>query len=285
MSGSAGGGPAAPAKAAVFLDRDGTLILNDGDLGDPDRVELLPHAASGVRLLHQAGYPLVVVTNQGGVARGMYDEAAVLATHDRLEQVLRQATGLPRVIAAFFFCPFHPQGSVERYRREHPWRKPQPGMLLAAASEHGIDLGRSWMVGDQERDAQAGAAAGCRSVLIGEAHAASAADFFAPDLHAAARRILHEDAPQVVAGVVTLHAADHGILADRDLRAALEASAHGLGERTGVRLVGLDWTADSVTATVEGGEVVALGFAAEWRRVTTAWWRTRGGSGSLWAGE
>ncbi len=285
MSAAAGGGPAAPGKAAVFLDRDGTLILNDGDLGDPDRVELLPHAASGVRLLRDSGYTLVVVTNQGGVARGRYDEPAVHATHERLERLLRQATGLDRAIDAFYFCPFHPEGTVERYRREHAWRKPQPGMLLAAATEGGLDLARSWMVGDQERDAAAGAAAGCRSVLLGSASAASVADFFAPDLHAAARRILHEDAPRVSAGVVTLHAAEPGSLADRATRLALDATARALAERTGVRLVSLEWTADQVTATVEGAEVIALGFAAEWRRTTSAWWRSRGESGSLWAGS
>ena len=140
------------------------------------------------------------------------------------------------------------------------------------------------MVGDQERDAAAGAAAGCRSVLIGGASGGSQADFFARDLHAAARRIVHEDAPQVAAGVVTLHAAEPGALADRGLRASLAASAAALAERTGVRLVSLEWSPDAVTATVEGGEVVALGFAAEWRRSTSAWWRSQGGSGSLWAG-
>ena len=107
---------------AVFLDRDGTIILNDGDLGDPSRVELLPGVAEGVRQLCANRYAIVVVTNQGGVARGKYDEAAVHATHARLEEVLREATGLPQVVRAFYFCPFHPEGSVEAYRREHPWR-------------------------------------------------------------------------------------------------------------------------------------------------------------------
>ena len=275
----------AATRRAVFIDRDGTIILNDGDLGDPDRVELLPGAAAAMKALREAGYALVVITNQGGVARGKYDEAAVHATHERLEQVLRRETGLGAVVDAFYFCPFHPEGTVERYRREHPWRKPAPGMLLAAAEAHGFDLAASWMVGDQERDAQAGAAAGCRSILIGASNAASAADFFARDLAEAAARVTHEDAPQVEAGVVTLHAAPAVDLREPRLRAAITAAAEGLAERTGVRLASLDWNTHSVTAIVEGGEIIALGFAAELRRTTDGWWRAHGGSGPLWAGE
>ena len=280
----AAGAARASVRRAVFIDRDGTIILNDGDLGDPERVELLPGAAVAMRSLREAGYALVVVTNQGGVARGRYDEAAVHATHERLEQVLRQATGLARVVDAFYFCPFHPEGTVERYRREHPWRKPAPGMLLEASREHGLDLSSSWMVGDQERDAQAGAAAGCRSILIGAPNAASDADFFAHDLAEAALRIAHEDAPKVAAGMVTLHAASDVDLHQDPLRSAITAAAEGLAERTGVRLRGLDWNTHDLTATVEGGEIVALGFAAELRRTTDRWWRSHGGSGSLWAG-
>jgi D-glycero-D-manno-heptose 1,7-bisphosphate phosphatase len=280
----AAGAARAAVRRAVFLDRDGTVILNDGDLGDPDRVELLPGAAEAMRHLRQAGYALVVVTNQGGVARGKYDEAAVHATHARLEQVLRRETGMARVVDAFYFCPFHPQGTVERYRREHPWRKPAPGMLLEAAREHGLNLATSWMVGDQERDAQAGAAAGCRSILIGAPSAASEADFFAHDIAEAALRIAHEDAPKVAAGMVTLHAAPDVDLHEPRLRAAITAAAEGLAERTGVRLRGLDWNTHGLTATVEGGEIVALGFVAELRRATDRWWRAHGGSGALWAG-
>ena len=280
----AAGAARAAVRRAVFIDRDGTIILNDGDLGDPGRVELLPGAADGMRAMREAGYALVVVTNQGGVARGKYDEAAVHATHERLEQVLRRVTGLPAVVDAFYFCPFHPEGTVERYRREHPWRKPAPGMLLEAAQAHGLDLAASWMVGDQERDAQAGAAAGCRSILLGPASGASAADFFARDLGEAAARIAHEDAPRIAAGVVTLHAAPEVDLREPRLREAITAAAESLAERTGVRLAALEWGTQGVTATVEGGEIVALGFVAELRRTSDRWWRAHGGSGPLWAG-
>jgi D-glycero-D-manno-heptose 1,7-bisphosphate phosphatase len=268
-------------QRAVFLDRDGTIILNDGDLGDPSRVELLPGVAEGVRQLCANDYAIVVVTNQGGVARGKYDEAAVHATHAQLERVLCEATGLPQVVHAFYFCPFHPEGSVKAYRREHPWRKPAPGMLLAAAQEHALDLPASWMVGDQERDVQAGAAAGCRSILIGAANGTSDADYFARNVNEAATRILHVDAPQVAAGVVTLHAAHPNLLEDAALRLAITAAAESLAERTGVRLFPLEWTGSQLTATLAGGEIVALGFAAELRRATQRWWQGHGGSGTF----
>lgn len=153
---------------AVFLDRDNTLIANDGDLGDPDLVRLLPGAADAAARLRDAGYALIVVTNQGGVARGVFSEGDVHAVNRRVETLLAQATGLAAVIDRFYACPYHPQGTLEPYRREHPWRKPAPGMLLAARDELGVDLAASWLVGDQPRDIAAGRAAGCRTILIGD---------------------------------------------------------------------------------------------------------------------
>ncbi|MEE2682279.1 MAG: HAD family hydrolase [Planctomycetota bacterium] len=147
---------------AVFLDRDNTLIANDGDLGDPDAVVLLEGVPEGLRRLDQAGYRLVVITNQGGVARGCYGEAEVDSVHERLQSLLGPIPEL-----SFYYCPFHPQGTVERYTREHPWRKPAPGMLLEAAERERLDLSASWVIGDQPRDAEAGMAAGCRAILLG----------------------------------------------------------------------------------------------------------------------
>ncbi|MEM6749719.1 MAG: HAD-IIIA family hydrolase [Planctomycetota bacterium] len=162
-------------KPAVFLDRDNTLIRNDGDLGDPDLVELLPGAASAVASLRGLGFRIVVVTNQGGVARGKYAEDDVDAVHQRLaEQVSAAANGAS--FDAFYYCPYHPQGKVPEYTREHEDRKPSPGMLLRAAHDLGLDLSASWMVGDQMRDVQAGAAAGTRTVLLRE-DAAQLRDF------------------------------------------------------------------------------------------------------------
>lgn len=174
-------------QKAVFIDRDNTLILNDGDLGDPDGVVLLDGAAEGIRSLDEAGFVLVVVTNQGGVARGRYGEDDVRLVHERLHELLG-----PERRVAFYFCPYHPEGSVEAYTREHPWRKPAPGMLLAAAEELDLELTRSWMIGDQVRDAEAGRSAGCRTILIGEDHPVEAADHLVADFGAAARLIIED---------------------------------------------------------------------------------------------
>ncbi len=151
----------------VFLDRDNTLIANDGDLGDPARVQLLDGVPEGLRRLREAGYRLVVVTNQGGVARGRYAEEDVDRVHREIAGLVDQAAGRRGLIDRFYYCPYHPDATLPEYRREHPWRKPQPGMLLQAARDLGLDLPASWMIGDQPRDVSAGRAAGCRTVLIG----------------------------------------------------------------------------------------------------------------------
>ncbi len=162
---------------AIFLDRDDTLIrrkggLPTGDLGDPDLVELLPGAAEGVATLKYAGFPLAMVTNQGGVARGKYTLDTVAAVNARVEQLLADIARLPLpIFSAIRVCPYHPQGVVPEYTREHPWRKPQPGMILDAARELHADLARSWMIGDAERDVEAGIAAGCRTILVGDGSA------------------------------------------------------------------------------------------------------------------
>ncbi|MDX1683087.1 MAG: HAD family hydrolase, partial [Phycisphaeraceae bacterium] len=151
-------------KPAVFLDRDNTLIHNDGDLGDPDEVRLIQGAASAIASLRGLGYRIVVITNQGGVARGKYGEEDVEAVHARINEMVEKSTGA--TIDRFYYCPYHPEGSVKKYAREHPWRKPQPGMLKQAAEDLGIDLTQSWMIGDALRDIEAGRAVGARTILL-----------------------------------------------------------------------------------------------------------------------
>ncbi|MHC4416068.1 MAG: D-glycero-alpha-D-manno-heptose-1,7-bisphosphate 7-phosphatase [Planctomycetota bacterium] len=151
---------------AVFLDRDNTLIANDGDLGDPALVRLVEGVAPALVRLRDAGYRLIVVTNQAGVARGRFGEADVDAVHERIDRVLGETAGRQGLIDRFYSCPYHPEGTIERYRRNHPWRKPHPGMLLQAARDMGLDLARSWLIGDQPRDIAAGQAAGCATVLV-----------------------------------------------------------------------------------------------------------------------
>ena len=108
---------------AVFLDRDNTLIDNHGDLGDPAAIRLLDGVPDGLRALRDAGYRLVVVSNQGGIARGRFTEADADAVHQRIAELVDAAASTPGLIDRFYYCPFHPQGTVAAYRREHPWRK------------------------------------------------------------------------------------------------------------------------------------------------------------------
>lgn len=148
---------------AVFLDRDGTLIRNHHYGCNPDAIELLDGVVEGLRLLKLAGYLLVVVTNQSGVARGYFTEEQLLAMHRRLGDLLeREGAG----IDAFYYCPHHVDGVVREYSRACDCRKPAPGMVLRACGELGIDPGRSWLIGDILDDVEAGKRAGCRAVLL-----------------------------------------------------------------------------------------------------------------------
>ncbi|MBN9518012.1 D-glycero-beta-D-manno-heptose 1,7-bisphosphate 7-phosphatase [bacterium] len=150
-------------RPAVFLDRDGVLIEDAHYVGSPDRVSLLPGAAEAVAGLNRAGWAVVVVTNQAGVAKGYFTPAAVETVHEFLAE---QLAGYGARIDGFYFCPHHPEGEVAAYRVRCACRKPAPGMIRAAAADLGLDPARSWMVGDRATDLEAGAAAGCRTVLV-----------------------------------------------------------------------------------------------------------------------
>jgi histidinol-phosphate phosphatase family protein len=145
---------------AIFLDKDGTLIQDVPYNVDPAKIRLCTGVASGVRRLHEAGFALVVVTNQSGVARGYFDEAAIAPVEQRLRHLL------PVPIAGFYHCPHHPDGVVMEYAIRCRCRKPQPGMMLQAAMDLSLDLNRSWLIGDILNDVEAGQRAGCRTVLI-----------------------------------------------------------------------------------------------------------------------
>ncbi|MEE9293804.1 MAG: HAD family hydrolase [Phycisphaerae bacterium] len=152
-------------QAAVFLDRDDTLVVDLGFIDHPDKVMLVPGAVEAVRRLKSAGYSVVVATNQSGVARGYFDEERLQAIHARVQELL-SAGGVR--LDGIYYCPYldGPEATVPRYRKASNLRKPAPGMLLKAARELDIDLSRSWMIGDEARDVEAGAAAGCRTILI-----------------------------------------------------------------------------------------------------------------------
>jgi D,D-heptose 1,7-bisphosphate phosphatase len=189
-------GPGAP---AVFLDKDGTLIEDVPYNVDPSRIVLATGAADGLRLLttSDAGvrFRVVVVSNQSGVARGRFLEAALIGVEARLREL---AAACGAELDGVYYCPHHPEGAMAGYRGVCDCRKPAPGLLLRAARERRLDLSRSWMVGDILDDVQAGKVAGCRTILLDNGHETIWApdgpyrmpDAVAPDLASAARLIL-----------------------------------------------------------------------------------------------
>jgi heptosyltransferase-2 len=135
---------------AAFLDRDGTIIEDPGYLGDPDKIRFLPGAHDALRALRAAGYRLIVVTNQAGVARGLISEADVQRVNDRLQTLLADA-GVP--VDGVYYCPHHPEAGTPEYRRDCPCRKPGPGMVERACRDFRLALGRSVIIGDHLSDA------------------------------------------------------------------------------------------------------------------------------------
>lgn len=152
-------------RPAVFFDRDNTLIANSEYLGDPERVVLLPGAAQAVARSRRLGFATVVVSNQSGVARGMFSEDDVRAVNAKMDGMLL-AEEPDALIDLHEFCPFHPEGTVEAYAADHERRKPKPGMLFDAARTLDLDLKKSWLIGDAPRDIEAGRRAGCRTILV-----------------------------------------------------------------------------------------------------------------------
>jgi D-glycero-D-manno-heptose 1,7-bisphosphate phosphatase len=152
---------------AVFLDKDGTLIDDVPYNVNPQLITLARGAAEGLPLLHGAGFEVIVVSNQSGVARGYFPEQALVAVEARLRQLLEEI-GVP--LTGFYYCPHHPAGAEPSYAVKCECRKPQPGLIVRAAREHAIDLARSWLVGDVLDDIEAGRSAGCETILIDDGH-------------------------------------------------------------------------------------------------------------------
>lgn len=153
-----------PGGRVVFLDRDGVLIEDTGYPDNPAALVLLPGVGEGLRRLAAAGWGLVVVTNQSGAARGYFTLERLAAVHDRLARLV-EAEGVQ--FNGIFFCPHHPAGSVAALARHCACRKPEPGMLCAAARMLDLQLPRCWIVGDRDSDIQAGVAAGVPGLLVG----------------------------------------------------------------------------------------------------------------------
>jgi D-glycero-D-manno-heptose 1,7-bisphosphate phosphatase len=150
-------------RRAVFLDRDGTLIEESGYLDRLERLVFFPFSVDAVRVLNQAGFAVVIVTNQAGIARGIVKESFVAEAHRHI--AARLEAGGAR-IDGFYYCPHYPTGVVEKYRTACDCRKPQPGLLVKAGKELDLDLARSFVVGDRWHDLAAGHAVGARGVLV-----------------------------------------------------------------------------------------------------------------------
>jgi D,D-heptose 1,7-bisphosphate phosphatase len=182
-------------KKAIFIDKDGTLIPDIPYNVDPEKVTLQDGALEGLFQLQEAGYLLVIVSNQSGVARGYFMEEALNDVQRKIESLLAEK-GV--VLNGFYYCPHYPNAIIKKYDIECDCRKPQPGMLLKAARELDIDLSQSWMVGDILNDVEAGKKAGCKTVLIDNGNEKDwlvnevrIPDYKAKNIKEAALQILH----------------------------------------------------------------------------------------------
>ncbi|HIE03582.1 MAG TPA: HAD family hydrolase [Candidatus Latescibacteria bacterium] len=150
-------------RPGVFLDRDGTINEDFGYVVDPRRLVLLPGAAEGIKLLGEFGVPIVVVSNQSAVGRGYCTEEDVEEVNGALASLLE---GRGAKVDAFYYCPHHPEARIPAYRVACPFRKPEPGMVLRAASEHGMDPKKSYVIGDMHSDIELGRRVKARTVLV-----------------------------------------------------------------------------------------------------------------------
>jgi D-glycero-D-manno-heptose 1,7-bisphosphate phosphatase len=150
-------------KPAVFIDRDGTILDELGYVVPGSEIKIYSFSAPAIVKLTEAGFPVVVITNQGGIALGMYDHAFVDQTHADLAATLAKDGAN---ITAWYYCPHHPEGKVAEFTQKCECRKPGTLMLENAARELGIDLKRSWVVGDQWRDIELARRAGARGILV-----------------------------------------------------------------------------------------------------------------------
>lgn len=185
-------------RGAIFFDKDGTLVDDVPYNVDPDRICLAAGATEALPALYSAGYRLIVVSNQSGVARGYFPESALGAVEQRLRQLVEESGAR---LDGFYYCPHLATGVVPIYTTDCDCRKPRPGLLLRAAAEQNIEFSRSWLVGDILDDVEAGRRVGCRTILIDNGNetewrtsAVRRPNHVAPDLAAAARLIAVDDA-------------------------------------------------------------------------------------------
>jgi len=150
-------------RPAVFLDRDGTINEQMGYINHLDRFVLLPGVGRAISRLNRAGLPVVVISNQSGVARGYFPEELVRLVNRKMVELLSQEGA---ELDGIYYCPHHPRAEVEAYRRDCHCRKPKPGLLLQAAADLHLDLGRSFVIGDRAEDLETARAVGAKAVLV-----------------------------------------------------------------------------------------------------------------------
>ncbi len=162
---------------AVFLDRDGTIVEdNDGYINNPSRVKILPLASEAIKKFNEAGFKVIVITNQSGIGRGYFDGKTLGLIHQKMIELLAENKVL---VDDIFYCPHIDEDRCT-------CRKPLPGMIAEAVLKHDIDLAESWAIGDSERDIAAGKNAGCRTILISNnKNAKTEADYIAENLEIA----------------------------------------------------------------------------------------------------
>jgi D-sedoheptulose 7-phosphate isomerase/D-glycero-D-manno-heptose 1,7-bisphosphate phosphatase len=162
--GSMSTGRSSCSRPGILLDRDGTIIVDHGYVGSVDHVEFIEGAAEAIARFNRAGLPVVVVTNQAGVARGLYGIDDVARVHRHIAEYLAERGAH---IDLFLYCPYHPAGVIEAFARTSEDRKPRPGMAKAAEAALNLDLTASWVVGDRPEDIGLAEAVGASAVYVG----------------------------------------------------------------------------------------------------------------------
>jgi D-glycero-D-manno-heptose 1,7-bisphosphate phosphatase len=158
---------------AVFIDRDGTINVDVDFLSSPDQLQLIPRSAEAIKVLNDLGIPVIVITNQSGIARGLYSEADLHRVHSAMDEMLKHYGA---TISAYYYCPHHPTDGITPYVKDCACRKPKPGMLLRAKKKFGFDLKRSFIVGDKCVDVQAGKAVGAGAIQVSTGYGAEEKD-------------------------------------------------------------------------------------------------------------
>jgi len=152
---------------ACFLDRDGVLIEEENYLSSPSDVTIFPKTIQALKILRKNGFKIIVITNQGGVAKGYYKEESILDVHKEID---RQLAKSKLKIDKYYYCPHHPEGTVKKYSITCKCRKPSPGLILDAVKDFDINLSKSFLIGDKISDIEAAHNAGCSAILVETGH-------------------------------------------------------------------------------------------------------------------